>query len=59
MPDSTAVDQSTAVLEVRYESWEGCGEIMMGYFAERCLEVDCIKIRTERELIEVGVTASD
>ena len=32
---------------------------MMGYFAERCLEVDCIKIRTERELVEVGVTASD
>ena len=31
----------------------------MGYFAERCLEVDCIKIRTERELVEVGVTASD
>ena len=59
MPDSTAVDQSTAVLEVRYESWEGCGEIMMGYFAERCLEVDCIKIRTEREIVGVGVTASD
>ena len=32
---------------------------MMGYFAERCLEVDRIKIRTERELVEVGVTASD
>ena len=31
----------------------------MGYFAERCLEVDCIKIRTERELVEVGVTAHD
>ena len=40
-----------------YESWEGCGEIMMGYFAETCLEVDCT--RTERELVEVGVTASD
>ena len=30
---------------------------MMGYFAETCLEVDCT--RTERELVEVGVTASD
>ena len=32
---------------------------MIGYFAERCLEVHCIIIRTERELVEVGVTASD
>ena len=26
-----------------YDSCEGCGEIMIGYFAERCLEDDCIK----------------
>ena len=48
---------SSALGEI-YESCEGCGEIIR-IFAERCLEVDCIKIRTERELVEVGVTASD
>ena len=33
---------------------------MMRYLQrDAYLEVDCIKIRTERELVEVGVTASD
>ena len=50
---------NSSVLSEIYELCEGCGEIMTGYFAERCLQVDCIKIRTERELVEVGVTASD
>ena len=44
-----------SVLDEIYESCEGCGQIMIGYFAE----VDCIKIRTERGLVVVGVTASD
>ena len=38
---------SSALGEI-YESCEGWGEIMMGYFAERYVEVDCIKIKTER-----------
>ena len=50
---------NSSVLGEIYELCEGCGEIMTGYFAERCLQVDCIKIRAERELVEVGVTASD
>ena len=36
LPDSAAVDQSAVLGEI-YELCEGCGEFMVGYFAETFL----------------------
>ena len=63
LPDSTAVTvgQSTALFSVRSMSYVKDAENSWQSILQRdaYLEVDCTKIRTERELVRVGVTASD